>query len=187
MPWERTPPRPILNAFPPKQNQIQLIWTPFSMLGGVRPKNPYLFQHSFWEDVRVGRWGEASSTKYTETVLDRALHSLTDITLLRGSRVPGVLNSNGLRKPIARSTDTRVGTSRLFRAPAALAPPCRRGGVYSGGGRERGGRVKSRRREGCRLRQGVRPRHDGGGAHATRNAQGTSGRSGGRNQGSSRK
>ena len=27
--------------------------------------------------------GEGSSTKYTETVLDRALHSLTDITLLR--------------------------------------------------------------------------------------------------------
>ena len=29
--------------------------------------------------------------------------------------------------------------------PKALAPHCRRGGVYSGGGRERGGRVKSRR------------------------------------------
>ena len=57
MPWERTLPRPILNAFPPKQSQIQRTWTPFSMLGGARPKNPYLFQHSFWEEVRVGRWG----------------------------------------------------------------------------------------------------------------------------------
>ena len=57
MPRERTPPRPILNAFPPKQSQVQRTWTPFSMLGGARSKNPSLFQHSFWEDVRVGQWG----------------------------------------------------------------------------------------------------------------------------------
>ena len=56
MPRERTPPRPILNAFPPEQSQIQRTWTPFSMLGGARSKNPSLFQHSFWEDVRVGQW-----------------------------------------------------------------------------------------------------------------------------------
>ena len=36
------------------------------------------------------------------------------------------------------------------RAPAAIAPYCRRGGVYSGGGRERGGSAESRRREGGR-------------------------------------
>ena len=56
------------------------------------------------------------------------------------------------------------------RAPVALAPHCRRGGAYSGGGREREGRAKSRRREGGRLGQRVRPRHDGGGARPTRKA-----------------
>ena len=70
------------------------------------------------------------------------------------------------------------------RAPAALAPHCRRGGVYSGGGRERGGRVSLSWREGGRVGQRVRPRHDGGGARPTRNAQGTSGRSWSRNWGS---
>ena len=55
--------------------------------------------------------------------------------------------AKGLRKPIARSLHTRADTLCPSRAPAATAPFCRRGGVYSGGGRERGGRIKSRRRE----------------------------------------
>ena len=59
--------------------------------------------------------------------------------------------AKGLRKPIARSTDTRAGPFCPSRVPAALAPHCRRGGVYSRGGRERGERVKSRRREGNKL------------------------------------
>ena len=92
--------------------------------------------------------------------------------------------AKGLRKPIARSTDTRAGPFCPSRAPAALAPHCRRGGVYSGGvysgggrergGNERGGRVKSRRREGSILGQRVRPRHSGGGPRLTRKAQGAS-------------
>ena len=82
----------------------------------------------------------------------------------------GCSMAKGLRKPIARLTDTRAGPFCPSRAPAALDPHCRRRGVYSGGGRERRGRVKSRRREGNRLGQRVRPRHDGGGARPTRNA-----------------
>ena len=54
----------------------------------------------------------------------------------------------GLRKPIAKSTHTRASTLRPTHAPAATAPYCRRGGVYSGGGRERGGRVKIKAKEG---------------------------------------
>ena len=88
----------------------------------------------------------------------------------------------GLRKPIAKPAGTRAGLSCPSRTPGALAPVRRRRDVYSGGGRERGGRVKSRRREGGRLGQRVRPRHDGGGARPTRNAQGASGRSGSRNR-----
>ena len=59
----------------------------------------------------------------------------------------------GLRKHIARSTHTRAGTLCSFRAPAATSPFCRRRIVYSRGGRERGRRVKSRRREDGRLGQ----------------------------------
>ena len=58
----------------------------------------------------------------------------------------GCSMARGLRKSIARSTHTGADTLRLSRTPAAAAPYCQRGGVYSGGGRERGGGVKSRRR-----------------------------------------
>ena len=86
--------------------------------------------------------------------------------------------AKGLRKPIARSTHTRAGTLFPSRAPAATALYCRRRGVYSGGGRERGGRVKSRRRGDGKLGQRVRPRQHGGGVApgATHNARGASGR-----------
>ena len=90
----------------------------------------------------------------------------------------GCSMAKGLRKPIARSTHTGADTLCLSRAPAAAAPYCQRGGVYSGGGRERGGGVKSRRKEGARLGQRVQPRQRSGGVApgATRNAQGASGR-----------
>ena len=55
------------------------------------------------------------------------------------------------------------GTFFLSHAPAATVLHCRRGGVCSGGGRERGGGVKSCCREDVRLGQRVQPRqHDGG-------------------------
>ena len=83
-----------------------------------------------------------------------------------------------LRKSIARSTHTGADTLRLSRTPAAAAPYCQRGGVYSGGGRERGGGVKSRRKEGARRGQRVQPRQRSGGVApgVTRNARGASGR-----------
>ena len=86
----------------------------------------------------------------------------------------GCSMAKGLRKPIARSTHTRADTLCLSRAPAAAAPYCQRGGVYSGGGRERGGGVKSRRKEGARLGQRVQPRQRSGGVApgVTRNARG---------------
>ena len=63
-------------------------------------------------------------------------------------------------------------------APSQQLPPIAEGGVYNGGGRERGGGVKSGRREDIRLGQRVRPRlHDGDVAPgATRNARGANGR-----------
>ena len=90
----------------------------------------------------------------------------------------GCSMAKGLRKPIARSTHTGADTLCLSRAPAAAAPYCQRGGVYSGGGRERGGGVKSRRKEGARLGQRVQPRQRSGGVApgVTRNARGASGR-----------
>ena len=86
--------------------------------------------------------------------------------------------ARGLRKSIARSTHTGADTLRLSRTPAAAAPYCQRGGVYSGGGRERGGGVKSRRKEGARRGQRVQPRQRSGGVApgVTRNARGASGR-----------
>ena len=90
----------------------------------------------------------------------------------------GCSMARGLRKSIARSTHTGADTLRLSRAPAAAAPYCQRGGVYSGGGRERGGGVKSRRKEGARRGQRVQPRRRSGGVApgVTRNARGASGR-----------
>ena len=90
----------------------------------------------------------------------------------------GCSMARGLRKSIARSTHTGADTLCLSRAPAAAAPYCQRGGVYSGGGRERGGGVKSRRKEGARLGQRVQPRQRSGGVApgVTRNARGASGR-----------
>ena len=90
----------------------------------------------------------------------------------------GCSMAKGLRKPIARSPHTGADTLCLSRAPAAAAPYCQRGGVYSGGGRERGGGVKSRRKEGARLGQRVQPRPRSGGVApgVTRNARGASGR-----------
>ena len=90
----------------------------------------------------------------------------------------GCSMERGLRKSIARSTHTGADTLRLSRAPAAAAPYCQRGGVYSGGGRERGGGVKSRRKEGARRGQRVQPRQRSGGVApgVTRNARGASGR-----------
>ena len=90
----------------------------------------------------------------------------------------GCSMARGLRKSTARSTHTGADTLRLSRAPAAAAPYCQRGGVYSGGGRERGGGVKSRRKEGARRGQRVQPRQRSGGVApgVTRNARGASGR-----------
>ena len=90
----------------------------------------------------------------------------------------GCSMARGLRKSIARSTHTGADTPRLSRTPAAAAPYCQRGGVYSGGGRERGGGVKSRRKEGARRGQRVQPRQRSGGVAlgVTRNARGASGR-----------
>ena len=85
----------------------------------------------------------------------------------------GCSMARGLRKSIARSTHTGADTLRLSRAPAAAAPYCQRGGVYSGGGRERGGGVKSRRKEGARRGQRVQPRQRSGGVApgVTRNGE----------------
>ena len=47
----------------------------------------------------------------------------------------------GLREPIVRSTHNRAGTLCPSRAPAVITSYCRKGGVYSRGGRERGGHV----------------------------------------------
>ena len=90
----------------------------------------------------------------------------------------GCSMARGLRKSIARSTHTGADTLRLSRTPAAAAPYCQRGGVYSGEGRERGGGVKSRRKEGARRGQRVQPRQRSGGVApgVTRNARGASGR-----------
>ena len=97
----------------------------------------------------------------------------------------GCSMAKGPRKPIARSTHTGADTLCLSRAPAAAAPYCQRGGVYSGGGRERGGGVKSRRKEGARLGQRVQPRQRSGGVApgVTRNARGASGRNRSRDSG----
>ena len=97
----------------------------------------------------------------------------------------GYSMAKGPRKPIARSTHTGADTLCLSRAPAAAAPYCQRRGVYSGGGRERGGGVKSRRKEGARLGQRVQPRQRSGGVApgVTRNARGASGRNRSRGSG----
>ena len=97
----------------------------------------------------------------------------------------GCSMSKGPRKPTARSTHTGADTLCLSRAPAAAAPYCQRGGVYSGGGRERGGGVKSRRKEGARLGQRVQPRQRSGGVApgVTHNARGASGRNKSRGSG----
>ena len=97
----------------------------------------------------------------------------------------GCSMAKGPRKTIARSTHTGADTLCLSRAPAAAAPYCQRGGVYSGGGRERGGGVKSRRKEGARLGQRVQPRQRSGGVApgVTRNARGASGRNRSRGSG----
>ena len=97
----------------------------------------------------------------------------------------GCSMAKGPRKPIARSTHTGADNLCLSRAPAAAAPYCQRGGVYSGGGRERGGGVKSRRKEGARLGQRVQPRQRSGGVApgVTRNARGASGRNRSRGSG----
>ena len=90
-----------------------------------------------------------------------------------------------LRKPITRSTHSRADTPWPSHASAATASYCRRGGVYSEGRREQGGRSKSRRREDERLEQQVRPRHDRGVAPGIiRNARGASGRTWIRDRGS---
>ena len=90
----------------------------------------------------------------------------------------GCPTAKELWKSTAKSTHTGEDTLCLSRAPAAAAPYCQRGEVYSGGGRERGGGVKSRRKEGARLGQRVQPRQRSGGVApgVTRNARGASGR-----------
>ena len=97
----------------------------------------------------------------------------------------GCSMARGLLKSIARSTHTGADTLCLSRAPAAAAPYCQRGGAYSGGGRERGGGVKSRRKESARLGQRVQPRQRSGGVApgVTRNARGASGRNRSRGSG----
>ena len=67
-----------------------------------------------------------------------------------------------LWKSTARLTNTRADTLYPSRALAATVPYCRRGGVYIGEEREKGGReqgrdVKSRWREDVRLEQQVQP------------------------------
>ena len=97
----------------------------------------------------------------------------------------GCSMARGLRKSIARSTHTGADTLCLSRAPAAAAPYCQRGGVYSGGGREWGEGVKSRRKESARLGQRVQLRQRSGGVApgVTRNARGASGRNRSRGSG----
>ena len=51
--------------------------------GGARSKNPSLSSTHFGKTCVSDNGGEESSTKYAETVLDRAFHSLTNINLLR--------------------------------------------------------------------------------------------------------
>ena len=75
----------------------------------------------------------------------------------------GCPTAKGLWKSTAKSTHTGADTLCLSRAPAATAPYCQRGGVHSGGGRELGGGVKSRRKEDARLGQRVQPRQRSGG------------------------
>ena len=117
-------------------------------------------------------YGNTHEMPIKKTAEQQAINLSGEVHEFRGCSL-----AKGLRKPITRSTHTRAGTPCPFRAPAATAPYCRKGGVYSGGGGDRGGRVKSRRREDGRLIQQVRPRHDGGVAPgATRNARGASGR-----------
>ena len=101
----------------------------------------------------------------------------------------GYPTAKGLWKSTARSRHTGEDTLCLSRAPAAASSYCRRGGVYSGGWREQGGRergegVKSRRREDARLGQQAQPRQRSEGVTpgVTRNARGASGRI--RNRGS---
>ena len=97
----------------------------------------------------------------------------------------GCPTAKGLWKSTAKSTHTGADTLCLSRAPAAAAPYCQRGGVYSGGGRERGRGVKPRRKEGARLGQRVQPRQRSGNVApgVTRNARGASGRIRGRGSG----
>ena len=90
----------------------------------------------------------------------------------------GCPTAKGIWKSTAKSTHAGADTLCLSRAPAVAAHYYQRGGVYSGGGRERGGGVKSRRKEGARLGQRVQPRQRSGGVTlgVTRNARGASGR-----------
>ena len=75
----------------------------------------------------------------------------------------GCPTAKGLWKSNAKSTHTGADTLCLFRAPAAAAPYCQRGGA---------------RKEGARLGQRVQPRQRSGGVApgVTRNARGASGR-----------
>ena len=97
----------------------------------------------------------------------------------------GCSMTKGLRKLITKSTYTRAGTLCPSRASAATAPHCRRGEVYSGGGRKRGGRFNPRQREDGRIGQRVQPRHHNGGVApgATHNARGVSSRTWSRGRG----
>ena len=114
---------------------------------------------------------------YTHEVLLKKTVEQQELNLSREfHECLGCSMAKGLRKPIARSMHTRAGA--LFPSrDQATAPYYRRGGVYNGGGRGRGGRVKSRWREDRKFGQRVRPRHDGGVAPgATCNVRGASGR-----------
>ena len=87
-----------------------------------------------------------------------------------GERVPSQ-GGGGVEEVLDNESnldDTEVGPM-----PAAAAPYCQRGGVYSGGGG-----VKSRQKEGARRGQRVQPRQRSGGVApgVTRNVRGASGR-----------
>ena len=141
--------------------------------------------------ANVGRGSRREAQAFAAKETDHTYAGVKDRVLLKKTaeqkrvKLSGGLHecwgcsmAKGLRKPIARSTQTRENTLCPSRAPAATAPFCRRGGVYSGGGREWRERIKSRRRENVKLGQRVQHRqHDGGVAPgAIRNARGGSGR-----------
>ena len=100
-------------------------------------------------------------------------------------REPGVFDGEEATKAHGQVDVPRESTLCPSRAPPATIPYYRRGKVYSGGGRERGGRFKSRQREDEIIGQRVQLRQHNGGVPPgpTSNARGASGRTWSRGRG----